>query len=73
MVPNDELGASVDHGPLLVENVFLLVSVNDVVLLHLLQRVRSSRFVADLNLSFSDHTNTTISLSNNARSVCLNI
>jgi len=54
--PNDEVGASVDHRPLLIKDMFLLMRLHDVVLLHLLQRVRASRLVADLYLStFTRH------------------
>ena len=50
-IPDNEVGPGVDHCPLLIQHVLLLVSVDNVVLLHLLQRVRSSRFVANLYLS----------------------
>jgi len=34
-VPNDEFRPSINHCPLLVEDMFLLMSLNNVVFLHL--------------------------------------
>jgi len=50
-VPDDEVGPGVDHRPLLVQHVFLLMCLDDVMFLHLLQSESSPRFIANLYLS----------------------
>jgi len=50
-VPNDEIGPAVNHSPFLIQHMFLLMRLYDVMLLHLLQSICSSCFVANLYLS----------------------